>query len=109
MGKAIKEFIKKEQPEKDNYLFKSRKGTNKPISSQQAHNILSNAGNMCGIEGSVSPHTLRKTWGYWAWRTGVSPVLIMEALNHGSIQIAKRYLGILQEVLDNIYVILTIK
>lgn len=104
MEKAIKEFVREEQPVMGDYLFKSRKGGNKPISRQQAHNILSDAGDMCGMTESVSPHTLRKTWGYWAWQSGASPVLIMEALNHSSIQITKRYLGILQEDLDDIYI-----
>lgn len=104
MEKAIKEYIKSEKPQMNEYLFRSRKGDNKSISRQQASNILKEAGDYCGIEESISPHTMRKTWGYWAWKSGVSLVLIMEALNHSSISITKRYLGILQEDLDNIFI-----
>lgn len=104
MEKVIKEYIKGENPQLTDYIFKSRKGDNKSISRQQACNILKQAGDYCGIGESISPHTMRKTWGYWAWKSGVSLVLIMEALNHSSISITKRYLGILQEDLDNIYI-----
>lgn len=104
MEKAISEYSKSEKPLMTDYLFSSRSGSNKAISRQQACNVLKTAGDYCGIEESISPHTLRKTWGYWAWKSGVSLVLIMEALNHSSISITKRYLGILQEDLDNIYI-----
>jgi len=103
MNKAITEYILKENPKLSDYLFKSRKGDNKPITRQQAYNILKDAGDYCGLQEPISPHTLRKTWGYWAWKSGVSLVLIMEALNHSSTSITKRYLGILQEDLDNVY------
>lgn len=104
MEKAIKEYIKNENPSMIDYLFSSRSGDNKAISRQQACNILKHSGDYCGLQESISPHTLRKTWGYWAWKSGVSLVLIMEALNHSSISITKRYLGILQEDLDNVYI-----
>ena len=102
LEKAIKEYLKEENLTDGDYLFKSKSG--KPISRQQAHNILQQAGDYCGIDEPISPHTLRKTWAYHAWKAGVSPVLLMEALNHSSIQITKRYIGITQEELDEIYV-----
>lgn len=46
---------------------------------------------------------MRKTWGYWAYKSGVSLALIMEALNHSSISNTKKYLGITQEDLDDVY------
>ncbi|RFP77526.1 site-specific integrase, partial [Bacillus subtilis KCTC 1028 = ATCC 6051a] len=48
-------------------------------------------------------HSMRKTWGYWAYKKGYSLALIMEALNHSSIAITKKYLGITQEDLDDVY------
>jgi site-specific recombinase XerD len=104
IDKAIREYVKEIKPHMDDFLFKSRNSSNKSISRQQACNILRNAGDYCGIEESISPHTLRKTWGYWAWKSGISLVLIMEAFNHSSISITKRYLGILQDDLDNVYI-----
>ncbi len=104
MERAIKEYIKEVAPKKEDFLFKSTRGKNKPISRQQAHYILSTAGDYCGLEEPLAPHSLRKTWGYWAWKNGISLVLIMEALNHSSISITKRYLGITQEDIDNVYI-----
>lgn len=104
MNKAIKEYIKEENLKLEDYLFKSKKGQNKPISRQQAHYILSKAGEWCGIEEPISPHSLRKTWGYWAWKTGTDPMLIMESLNHSTLTITKRYIGIMQEELDEVFI-----
>lgn len=104
MERAIKEYIKEVTPGNDDYLFLSTRGEGKPISRQQAHHILSQAGDYCGLEEPLAPHSLRKTWGYWAWKNGASLVIIMEALNHSSISITKRYLGITQEDVDNVYI-----
>jgi len=102
--KAIKEYVKETKPQQNDFIFISRNGGNRAISRQQACNVLKNAGDYCGLEESISPHTLRKTWGFWAWKSGVSLILIMEALNHSSLSITKRYLGIIQEDLDNVYI-----
>lgn len=50
MNKAITEYILKENPKLSDYLFKSRKGDNKPITRQQAYNILKDAGDYCGLQ-----------------------------------------------------------
>lgn len=108
LEKAIKEYMKEYQPEMEEYLFKSRKGENSPISRQQASLILSEAGQWVGIKDPISSHSLRKTWGYHAYKSGVSLALIMEALNHSSIAMTRRYLGITQEDLDNVYMSLNL-
>ncbi|MCM3386078.1 site-specific integrase [Bacillus subtilis] len=102
LQKAIREYMKEYQLDQESYLFFSRKG-NKPISRQQAAHILSSAADYIGIKEPVSTHSMRKTWGYWAYKKGYSLALIMEALNHSSIAITKKYLGITQEDLDDVY------
>lgn len=102
LQKAIKEYIKKYNPEQGAFLFFSRKG-DRPITRQQASLILSKAGDFIGIKEPISTHSCRKTWGYWAYKSGVSLALIMEALNHSSIANTKKYLGITQEDLDDVY------
>ena len=108
LEKALRDYIKSNQLSPDDYLVTSKKpdkdGNRKPISRQQAHEILSNAAEWIGIKDAVSTHTMRKTWGYWAYKSGVSLALIMEALNHSSIANTKKYLGITQDDLDEVYI-----
>ena len=80
----------------DDYIFKSREGDNKPITRQQALNILKDAAEAIGVEENVGTHTLRKTWGYHAWKNGYNPALIMETY-HSNLSVTKRYLGITQK------------
>lgn len=84
------------------YIFKSREG-NKAITRQQALNILKDAAEAVGIKENVGTHTLRKTWGYHAWKSGYNPALIMETLNHSNLNVTKRYLGIRQDEINDLY------
>ncbi|MEN1761721.1 site-specific integrase [Anoxynatronum sibiricum] len=102
---AIKEHIKTNHLQPEDYLFQSKTSRygNKPIDRVTAFRILSEAGERVGLPEPVSPHSLRKTWGYWAWKQGIALPLIMEALNHSNQSITRRYLGINQDELDDAY------
>jgi integrase len=104
LAKAIKDYAK-EYPNKtqEEYLFTSRKGVNQPISRQYAASMLNEACDMVGIKERFGTHGMRKTFGFWAFKKGISLDYICIALNHSSIAETKRYLGILQEDLDNLY------
>ena len=102
--KVLREFLDSLDYGMDDYVFKSREGKNKPLSRQQALNILKKAAEAVGIkEDNVGTHTLRKTWGYHAWKKGFSPALIMETLNHSNLNVTKRYLGIRQDEINDLY------
>ena len=102
---AIKDYVEEYQPVTTaEYLFPSRKGINTPITRQQAHVVLSRAAKAVGIKDSISTHSMRKTWGYWAYKSGVNLALIMEALNHSSITETRKYLGITQDDLNEVYI-----
>ena len=45
------------------YLFQSRKGHNKPISTAQAYRILNEVAKSMGLD-EIGTHTMRKTFGY---------------------------------------------
>ena len=87
----------------DDYLFQSREGAQKPLSRQQALNILKTAAKAVGIKDNVGTHSLRKTWGYHAWKKGFNPAIIMETLNHSNLTVTKRYLGIQQDDINDLY------
>lgn len=81
------------------YLFKSPNFPNRPISRQQAYNILSEAGAKFGISG-IGTHTLRKTFGYHMYQQTHDAVTLKEIFNHADISITLRYIGINQDNKD---------
>ncbi len=87
----------------EQYLFSSRKHTGRPISRVQAYRIIKEVAENCGISGVVSCHSLRKTFGYYAWKQGVHPVMLMNIYNHSSFAVTQRYLGIEQDDRDKIF------
>lgn len=85
------------------YLFPSPRCKNQPLSRYQAYRIIKNAANGCGLSEHISCHSLRKTFGYYAWKQGTPPAMLMDLYNHSSYQITKRYLGIEQDERDQVY------
>ena len=84
------------------FLFANPR-TGKPISRTQAHRIIRTAGESMRLPGRISCHSLRKTFGYHAWKNGVSPAVIMEIYNHSSLSHTRRYLGVVQDDIDTVY------
>jgi len=85
------------------FIFLSRKGENMAISRIQAYRIIREASDALGYAQRVSCHSLRKTFGYHAWKSGVSPAVIMEIYNHSSLSVTRRYLGVTQDDLNDCY------
>ncbi|GHV44323.1 hypothetical protein FACS1894204_01270 [Synergistales bacterium] len=73
------------------------------ISRVQAYRIVRAAAEALGFRFRVSCHSLRKTFGYFAWKFGISPAVIMEIYNHSSFAVTRRYLGVTQEDKDEVY------
>ncbi len=84
-------------------LFPSRKGGT-PITRIQAYRIINDAARHVGIKEAIGTHTLRKTFGYWAYQQGVDITRIQKLLNHSSPSITLAYVGITREELDNVYI-----
>ncbi|WP_049043272.1 site-specific integrase [Clostridium sporogenes] len=83
------------------FLFKSKKGLNKPITRQRAYTILKDAAEEFGLD-SIGCHTLRKTFGYHLYKKTKDAITIKEILNHSSISVTLRYIGINQDRKDNL-------
>ncbi|MDR2295920.1 MAG: tyrosine-type recombinase/integrase [Clostridiales Family XIII bacterium] len=77
--------------------------TGKAISRIQAYRIIRAAAEALGFPERVSCHSLRKTFGYHAWKNGASPAVIMEIYNHSSFTVTKRYLGVSQDDKNEVY------
>lgn len=88
-----------ENMEIDDYLFKSRKGQNQPLSRVQAYRILNSAAvnlNLC----EVGTHTMRKTFGYWHYNIYKDVAILQDIFNHSSPSITLRYIGITDDMKD---------
>lgn len=90
------------------YLFKSPNYPNKPISRQQAYNILTAAGKAFGIN-AIGTHTLRKTFGYHMYQQTHDAVTLQDILNHSHISETLRYIGINQDNKDKAIMGLTFR
>ncbi len=103
--KVLKDFFNSYSfvPAKNEYLFPGKKGHSEPLSRSQAFRIVKQAAAEIGLPEHVSCHSLRKTFGYHAWKQGVQPAVIMHIYNHSSFQITKRYLGIDQDDKDKVF------
>lgn len=99
---AFERLRQYEKHEKEQYIFRSNRCSERPLSRVAAYLIIHNAAENIGLQ-DIGCHSLRKTFGYHAWKKGVHLALIMSIYNHSSIAITKRYLGIEQEDKDNVF------
>lgn len=95
----IEEYIKGKLD--DDYLFKSRNGSNRPISRVMAYNIINFACKKAGITDNIGTHTLRKTFGYHHYQQFHDVAILQYLLNQSSPSITLRYIGITQDNIEN--------
>lgn len=100
LTEELEQYIK--NMSQDDYLFKSRKGTNKPISRVQAYRILTDAATRIGLE-DLGTHSLRKTFGYHFYQQTKDVALLQQLFNHSSPSITLKYIGLNQDILDAAY------
>lgn len=84
------------------YLFASRKGHNKPISTTQAYRILNEVAESIGLS-EIGTHTMRKTFGYHHYQQYHDVAMLQKLFNHSSPSITLRYIGIEQDEIDKSY------
>ena len=102
--RALKKYFNTRGGFKKNgdYIFSNNRKTNAAISRVQAWRIIRDAGEAVGL-GRVSCHSLRKSFGYHAWRAGVPAPVLMDIFNHSSYEVTRRYLGVCQDDRDEVY------
>lgn len=103
--KSINLYIKECCP--TDFLFPSKKGGG-PLTRQQAYRIINGAARSVGIKEQIGTHTLRKTFGYWAFKSCADITRIQKLMNHSSPAITLAYIGITRDDLDNVYLSLNL-
>lgn len=111
--KLLERYFQQEHPGMDDYLFPSRKHTARPIRRERAWEILNQAAELIGlvernndgklVSGRIGTHTLRKTFGYHAYQSGVDLALLQDLFNHSSERTTLKYIGITEEHKKAVY------
>lgn len=107
--KAITDYIEEYPIENiEEYLFKSRiKTKNGYITEHALWDIINKAAIEAGIEKNIGSHSLRKTFGYHIWHNAEDKekalVMLMAIFNHSSVAITKKYIGILDEEMSDVF------
>jgi site-specific recombinase XerD len=91
--KVLQHYIHAVELKSEDYLFLSRK-TNLPISRQQAYRIIHQAAEEVGIQGKIGTNSMRKTFGFHAYKRGVAISFLQKHFNHSSPSETLKYLGI---------------
>lgn len=93
--KAIRVYLDAVKPAPDDFLFRSRKGENKPLTVSAVNNYVKGWTSSVNLRGNFGAHSLRKTWGYHQRVAhGVGFEVIAKRFNHGNPAVTMRYLGI---------------
>ena len=111
LNRAVKEALQEYMDSKNrrktisstDYIFTKTTDYTIPLNRTQAFRIIRKAARETLHMEHISCHSLRKTFGYHAWKQGTPPALLMEIYNHSSYKITKRYLGIEQDEKDDIF------
>lgn len=90
---ALLHYIEIKQLDSDDYLFQSTK-TKKPITRQQAYRVIHDAAAAVGIQGKIGTNSMRKTFGYHAYKQGVAISLLQKHFHHATPSETRKYLGI---------------
>lgn len=100
---TLDEFLQSVNFKDDNFLFKSRKGTNYPLTTYAITKYVKRWTDAINLKGNFGAHSLRKTWCYHQRKTfGVSWEVLAKRLNHSSPSITRRYLGVQEEEVEEI-------
>ncbi|MEI8225980.1 MAG: tyrosine-type recombinase/integrase [Bacteroidota bacterium] len=93
--KILKQYLDEMKPEDNEYIFKSRKGNNQPLSVGSVNGMVKKWCRSINLKSNMGSHSLRKTFGYIQRKKyGVSWEILCKRFNHSSPSITMRYLGI---------------
>lgn len=83
----------------NDYLFYNDRDRSKSISRQAVDKVIRHAGDMIGL--TLSAHSLRKTFGYMAYKSKQYDITDLQYIfNHSSPKTTLRYIGVTQEAIN---------
>jgi len=104
LRRALDDFVKGKQEYEYLFTGRSRKHISgmkgEPIDSSTAYKFLSEAAHVHGVQ-DIGTHSMRKTFGYHFYLKTKDIALLMELFNHSEESITLRYIGIIQDTLDD--------
>ena len=107
LKKVLNEYIKEFDLHDDDYLFfanrKDGRKDLKCIDKSQAYRKLKSIVESVAPDIDFKTHVMRKTCAYWLYKNTKDITLVMNALNHSSISVTMRYIGLTQESVDSAF------
>ncbi len=100
---AVYFYMEERCPAKGEFLFSRNTSHTEPLCRTQAYRIIRKAAAETLHLPNISCHSMRKTFGYHAWKQGTPPALLMDIYNHSTYAHTKRYLGIDQDERDSVF------
>lgn len=105
--KAITDYLNDYPIENINeYLFISRKG-NGHITEIHLGKIIKDTAKDAGIEKNICSHSLRKTFGFWAWHNAEDKnkalVILQRIFNHSDTATTAKYIGITSDEMSDVF------
>lgn len=88
----------------ENYIFFKKKTFplgSEAIGRKMSWLFLSRICSEVGLKGNYGNHSLRKTWGYQARMNAIPLEIIQNKLNHSSLAVTQRYLGITADEIED--------
>jgi integrase len=99
--KVLDSFLNEGSPGDEQFLFKSRKGVNRPITKSYVNQKMKVW--TAGMKGNFGTHTMRKTFGYIQRKEfGVGFEVLCKRFGHSNPSITMRYLGISDKEVNGI-------
>ncbi len=107
LNAVLTNYINEFKLQDNDYLFfanrKDKIKSIKYIDQSQAYRKLKEVIEELYPDIHFSTHVLRKTCSYWLYQKTKDIVLVMNALNHSSVSVTMRYIGLTQENVDNAF------
>lgn len=104
---AIEDFVQQYPIQNLNdYLFPSQK-SDEAMEVASLWRIIKEAAHEAGIKQNIGSHSLRKSFGFWAWHNAKDKnkalIILQQIFAHSSPQTTAKYIGILDDEIEDVF------